>query len=195
VVSRKTSLIRCEANDNGSASPTGLREAIGKATKRPITKEGIIHNMETNESEKRLVFGTQPLPGALYPRPEIERRPETGDRGFVSVFAFDGAVPETINCRLAMLGFAWAFVVEKMTGMTVLEQVYSPGATGLPYFIGVVQLFTYATIVPIINGESTDARSWGPFNAKAERWNGRLAMIGFVALIIDELVRGSPVFH
>jgi hypothetical protein len=48
------------------------------------------------------------------PRPEIERRPETGDKSFVSVFAFDGAAPEAINSRMA-----WAFVAEKATGLTV----------------------------------------------------------------------------
>ena len=32
------------------------------------------------------------------------------------------------------------------------------------------------------------------FNASAENWNGRLAMIGFVALIV-ELVSGQGVLH
>lgn len=95
----------------------------------------------------------------------------------------------------AMLGFTWAFLAEKATGLTVMEQLFNPGATGLILFVASVQLFAYASVVPIMNGESTDARSWGPFNARAERWNGRLAMIGFAALIIDEMLRQSPVFH
>jgi len=95
----------------------------------------------------------------------------------------------------AMLGFAWAVVAEKMTGLTVLEQVFSPGTTGLVFFLGAVQLFTYASLVPIMNGESTDARSFGPFTAKAERWNGRLAMIGFFSLIVTELYTHTAFFH
>lgn len=77
-----------------------------------------------------------------------------------------------------------------------MEQLFKPGQTGLVFFVALVQIFAYASVVPIMNGESTDARSWGrPFNARAEQWNCRLAMIGFAALIIDEMFRQSPVFH
>ncbi|KAL2622348.1 hypothetical protein R1flu_002553 [Riccia fluitans] len=202
---QRKALIRCDGNENGrGVSPAGLREAVDRPTKKQITPEAILRNQETNESEQRSVFGAKPRSGSFYPRPEIERRPETGDRGFGSVFAFDGAAPETINGRLlvdryvykqAMLGFVWAFLAEKATGLMVSEQLFRPGATGLVFFVGAIQLLTYATLVPIVNGESTDARSFGPFTARAERWNGRLAMIGFAALLIDEMIRQSPVFH
>ncbi|CAM6085505.1 unnamed protein product [Calypogeia fissa] len=194
VAPKRAPFFRCQASENGP-SPTGLREAVDKVTKQDITREGILRNQETNQSEKQSVLGSVPSSGSFYPRPEIERRPETGARSFGSIFAFDGAAPETINGRLAMLGFAWAFFAEKATGLTVMEQLFAPGAVGLPFFIVMVQLFAYASVVPIINGESTDARKWGPFNARAERWNGRLAMIGFAALIVDEMIRQSPVFH
>ncbi|KAG6557074.1 hypothetical protein Mapa_001000 [Marchantia paleacea] len=94
-----------------------------------------------------------------------------------------------------MIGFVWALCAEKLTGLTVMEQIVNPATSGLVFFVSAVQLFTYASIVPIMNGESTDARSFGPFNARAERWNGRLAMIGFAALIIDEMVRQGPLIH
>ncbi|KAL3691689.1 hypothetical protein R1sor_005340 [Riccia sorocarpa] len=187
---------RCAAGkDDPIVSPTGVQEAVDRASKKTITKEAILENQEKNESEQRSVFGSKPSSGAPYPRPEIERRPETGDRGFFSVFAFDGAAPETINGRAAMLGFVWAFLAEQATGLTVIEQLFQPGNPGLVYFIGAVQVVTYASLIPIMKGESTDARSFGPFTARAERWNGRLAMIGFAALIISELIHQTPVFH
>lgn len=88
---------RCQANEN---STSGLREAVDASTKKEITREDILRNQETNQSERQSVFGAVPSSGSLYPRPEIERRPETGDRSFASIFAFDGAAPETINGRL-----------------------------------------------------------------------------------------------
>nr|AAK59377.1 early light-inducible protein ELIPB [Syntrichia ruralis] len=185
----RRSLVRCQAG------PEGLRGAVDKATKKTLTKEEIVRHQETDESEQRSIFGARPTPGTPYGRPEVERRPETGDRSFLGIWSFDGAVPETVNCRLAMLGIVWAFFAEKATGLTVIEQLTAPGQTGLPAFIGAVQLFTYASLIPIFNGESTDARSFGPFTARAERWNGRLAMLGFFSLIVTELFRTVPVFH
>jgi hypothetical protein len=188
--------VRCQAGDGKGPSPLAdVKNYVDQSTKQEITKDDILRNQESNESEKRSVFGAKPNSGSLYPRPELERRPETGSKSFWSVFAFDGAAPETINGRLAMLGFVWAVVAEKMTGLTVLEQLFSPASAGLVYFVGAIQLLTYASLVPIMSGESTDARSFGPFTAMAERWNGRLAMIGFSALIVTELFTHSPVFH
>jgi hypothetical protein len=81
-------------------NPSGLREAVDKATKKEITKEDILRHQEEDQSEKRSVFGAVPSSGSFYPRPEIERRPETGERSLGGIFAFDGAAPETINGRL-----------------------------------------------------------------------------------------------
>lgn len=94
---RKQNTVRCDAGNNPAG---GLKEAIDRLTKKPITKDDILRNQESNESEKKSVFGTEPTSGSFYPRPELERRPETGDKSFTGVFAFDGAAPETINCRL-----------------------------------------------------------------------------------------------
>jgi hypothetical protein len=94
-----------------------------------------------------------------------------------------------------MLGIVWALLAEKATGLTVMDQLFSPASKGIVAFLAISQLFTYASLVPIINGESTDARRFGPFNGMAERWNGRLAMIGFASLLIYELVAGIPLIH
>ncbi len=93
--------VRCQAGDGKGPSPLAdLKNSVDQSTKQEITKDDILRNQESNESEKRSVFGAKPNSGSLYPRPELERKPETGSKSFWSVFAFDGAAPETINGRL-----------------------------------------------------------------------------------------------
>lgn len=93
--------VRCQAGDGKGPSPLAdVKNYVDQSTKQEITKDDILRNQESNESEKRSVFGAKPNSGSLYPRPELERRPETGSKSFWSVFAFDGAAPETINGRL-----------------------------------------------------------------------------------------------
>ncbi|MCO5606397.1 hypothetical protein L7F22_060585 [Adiantum nelumboides] len=108
----------------------------------------------------------------------------------------DGDVRKHVEIfEQAMVGFVWALAAEKLTGLSVMEQLFNPATSGLLWFAAVVQLFTLASIIAFANGESTDARRWGPFNAKAERWNGRLAMIRFAALVIDKMIRQGPLIY
>ncbi|MCO5584189.1 hypothetical protein L7F22_038112 [Adiantum nelumboides] len=176
-------------------SLSSVQESIDRSTKQPLSRSDIERHQAETTSEKQSVLGTRPASTVPWPRPELDRRPETGDRSFGSLFAFDGAAPETINGRMAMVGFVWALLAEKLTGLSVMEQLFNPATSGLLWFAGVVQLFTLASIIPFASGESTDARSWGPFNAKAERWNGRLAMVGFAALVIGEMIRQGPLLN
>ncbi|KAL2620459.1 hypothetical protein R1flu_000664 [Riccia fluitans] len=158
-------------------------------TKVDITDEQV----KKNEQEEPLrVFDNSPA-GQFF-RPESERRPEMGNTQFPDVMRFDGPAPETINGRLAMLGITWAFAAEVMSGRSVVQQIVN--GTGLIWFLAVAPIFIWASLVPIFGwNESPDSRKFGPFNAKAERWNGRAAMIGFVSLIITEqaLIHG-PLF-
>ncbi|KAG0563449.1 hypothetical protein KC19_8G032300 [Ceratodon purpureus] len=117
-------------------------------------------------------------------RPENERRPEDGNTDTKSLMKFDGPAPETINSRLAMLGITWAFIAEILTGQSVWEQVTE--GRGLIWFLFVSPIIIGATLIPMYNKESPDSRENGPFNAQNERWNGRAAMIGLVALLITE---------
>ncbi|KAL2613147.1 hypothetical protein R1flu_024839 [Riccia fluitans] len=151
--SRRGGSIRCE----------GVRETVDRTTKKEISKEEILQNQETNQSEKQ------------------------------SHLRFRWSCTETINGRLAMVGIVWAAIAEKTSGLTVFHQLHTQG-TGLVYYIALVPLIAYASIVPMLNGESTDARSFGPFTARAERWNGRLAMIGFLSLLLTESFIHAPVF-
>ncbi|KAI5072130.1 hypothetical protein GOP47_0012236 [Adiantum capillus-veneris] len=147
-------------------------------------------NVEMNNDSPRVFENT---PAGMFLRPENERRPETGDKSVESVMKFDGVGPETVNSRLAMVGIIWALVAEVITGQSLVEQVTK--GSGFLWFLLVAPVFIWATFVPIFGrGESPDSRKAGPFNAKAERWNGRAAMIGFISLLITEqvLLKGGP---
>lgn len=78
-----------------------------------------------------------------------------------------GALPEVLNCRLAMLGFFWAVIAENVTGKNLFEQVKLQ-----PTLIAtVVALITIASAVPFYKGVR---RSGNPiFTPDAEIWNGR----------------------
>jgi len=178
--------VRADAQKDAKKAAEGIFEG----TKNPITASDVEKNMAQNESEKQSVFGAVPSSGPL-PRPEIERRPETGERSFGSIMAFDGPGPETINGRLAMTGFVWALISEAITHKTIWQQISEPGNSGLFWLIVAVNVIISASVIPMFNGESPDSRSNGPFTAQAERWNGRVAMIGYFGLLVYELAAGK----
>ncbi|KAL2620460.1 hypothetical protein R1flu_000665 [Riccia fluitans] len=159
-------------------------------TKVDITEEQV----KNNEQEEPLRVFDQ-APAGKFARPESERRPELGNTDFGSVMRFDGPAPETINGRLAMLGITWAFAAEIMSGQSVVQQIVN--GTGLIWFLAVAPIFIAASFVPIFGwNESPDSRAFGPFNAKAERWNGRAAMIGFLSIILTEQIAlHGPLFR
>ena len=54
---------------------------------------------------------------------------------------------------------------------------------------------TTKTITPPIM-DTADRNAWKPgFTPQAEIWNGRLAMLGFAAAVIIELLSGQGVLH
>lgn len=157
-------------------------------------RETILEKVDQHDSQEKESKAFIPAPG-VFPRPEKERRPELGNIDFGNLMAFDGPGPETINGRLAMLGLVYAWFNERFTGLPVGSQVaLGPGFAG---FLFVAQVITWASLVPLAQGLSPDSIKGGPFGifrAKAERWNGRLAMLGFSALLITEFYTRTPVF-
>jgi len=103
---------------------------------------------------------------------------------FPDAMRFKGAAPEVINSRLAMLGFVLAVGLEAITGKNVIEQVQSwPLATA-----AVFGTFIVASLIPILRGVPRKD-GLGPFTAKAEILNGRVAMVGFTGLVLQEAIR------
>ncbi|CAL5229427.1 g12749 [Coccomyxa viridis] len=122
-------------------------------------------------------------------------------------FEVFGQTQEAINGRAAMVGFVAAVFAELTTQQSVWSQiagkttangkVLEHGWQFAPLGFGaVVALLTYASIAPQFQaGEKPDSRSVGPFTPFAEKWNGRLAMLGFSGLLLVEIIKGnSPLF-
>ena len=110
--------------------------------------------------------------------------------GLWDALAFSGPAPERINGRLAMVGFVSALAVEASRGGGLLSQAGS--GSGLAWFAATAAVLSVASLVPVLKGESAEARSGGVMSADAELWNGRFAMLGLVALAVTEYITGAP---
>ncbi|KAK3440600.1 hypothetical protein EUGRSUZ_B01895 [Eucalyptus grandis] len=121
----------------------------------------------------------------LNPSPKSKSKVSTN---FRDVFAFSGPAPERINGRLAMIGFVAAISVELSKGQDLFAQI-SEG--GIPWFIGTSVLLSVASLVPLFQGVTAESKSDGLMTSDAELWNGRLAMLGLVALAFTEYVKGG----
>lgn len=101
---------------------------------------------------------------------------------------FSSRAPERINGRLTMLGFVSAISAELLSGQDVFSQL-SHG--GFQLFLGASILFSIASLVPFFNGVDVGSKSEGLMNSDVELFNGRLAMLGLVALAVTEFAKGG----
>eukprot|EP00241_Pyramimonas_parkeae_P006719 CAMPEP_0114237914 /NCGR_PEP_ID=MMETSP0058-20121206/7646_1 /TAXON_ID=36894 /ORGANISM="Pyramimonas parkeae, CCMP726" /LENGTH=332 /DNA_ID=CAMNT_0001349991 /DNA_START=27 /DNA_END=1025 /DNA_ORIENTATION=+ len=128
------------------------------------------------------------------------------------ILGFKGWAAETINGRLAMLGFVYAVVGEFTEGKTFLGQMGSHFGG----FAFALLLWTFASMAPALGsnmGYTADPASmaktkeWkkimkgGPWPAISgimtpalEKNLGKGAMVGILSLILIELVKGSALF-
>ncbi|XP_047069164.1 high molecular mass early light-inducible protein HV58, chloroplastic-like [Lolium rigidum] len=126
---------------------------------------------------------SSPTPTPAAPKPKVN--PSVWD-----ALAFSGPAPERINGRLAMVGFVAALSVEAARGGGLLDQAGS--GAGLGWFLTTAALFSVASMVPLLQGQTVESKSSGIWSADAELLNGRFAMLGLVALAATEFITGTP---
>ncbi|KAK7270559.1 hypothetical protein RIF29_23789 [Crotalaria pallida] len=107
---------------------------------------------------------------------------------FGDVLAFSGPAPERINGRLAMIGFVGAIAVELSNGQDVFTQISNGG---IPVFLATSVILSLASLIPLFQGVSVESKSQRIMSSDAELWNGRLAMLGLVALAFTEYLKGG----
>ncbi|KNA14240.1 hypothetical protein SOVF_109350 [Spinacia oleracea] len=172
---------------NGSkAYPLGFNPRMAKRV-----NFGVKCMAEGAGGEPKLDSGvpkSNPTVSSPTPIPTPRPQPKKVSTNFTDLFAFSGPAPERINGRLAMIGFVAAIAVELSNGTDLFTQISDGGSQ---WFLGTSILLSVASLVPLLQGSRAEAKTQGLMNANAELWNGRIAMLGLVALAVTEIVKGG----
>ena len=154
------------------------------------------YDAEVGDKDNRisLVLETaRPLPGP----PSFEQ--------LQAILKGDAPGPEIINGRVAMAAFVGVAIVEAISGQPFISQIATPAGATAAFTLSL--LTTVASVAPTFTGKASvenvfpspnnsypDTQLpyfWSPL---AEIINGRVAMLGLAALIINEIINGKAVF-
>jgi hypothetical protein len=160
----------------------------GNAPKNPITGQPL---ERVTNVQKEGYQAAEQIPQGQNARARIDQQLEAqpGGRDFFEIQAFDGLGPEVINSRLAMLGFAIAAFFELTTGKDVFQQVKDYPLITIATFV----IFISASWIPFQKGQAYNVKS-GPFTPALEVTLGRIAMLGFSGLVLNEAYLGHAFF-
>ncbi|CAI8586375.1 unnamed protein product [Vicia faba] len=150
-----------------------------------------VRSMTEGEQKEQSKVSVDPIVPPSTPTPSSQpafTRPAKMSTKFSDLMAFSGPVPERINGRLAMIGFVAAMGVEIAKGQGLFEQL---SGGGVPWFLGTSVLLSLASLIPFLQGVSVESKSKSIMSSDAELWNGRIAMLGLVALAFTEYVKGT----
>ncbi|XP_058739791.1 early light-induced protein, chloroplastic-like [Vicia villosa] len=150
-----------------------------------------VRSMAEGEQKEQPKVPVDPIAPSSTPTPSPQpayTRPPKMSTKFSDLMAFGGPAPERINGRLAMIGFVAAMGVEIARGQGLFEQI---SGGGVPWFLGTSVLLTLASLIPFSQGVSVESKSKSIMSSDAELWNGRIAMLGLIALAFTEYVKGT----
>ncbi|KAK3267838.1 hypothetical protein CYMTET_23630 [Cymbomonas tetramitiformis] len=124
---------------------------------------------------------------ARSPSETIESSPGASSVSLGDAMGFSGAGPEIINGRLAMFGFVAAAGAELSSHKTVIEQF---GQEPTLIILAVSLLAAGSLVTALKDAKVTE----GLFSTDKEMVNGRVAMLGFTAMLLTEKFTGHSVF-
>jgi hypothetical protein len=157
-------------------SATGDKDSFKKLEEPVRPKETAVPPLDKRESNYDQVLKSDKL--------NPDREVLGTEVGTVDAMRFQGALPEVVNSRAAMLGFALAVLGQGITGLNIYDQIKSwPGPV-----IATFGLIFVASLVPVLRG--LPRRDFGPFKAEREIVLGRFAMFGVVGLFWIPFVNG-----
>lgn len=184
--------LRCSAPKSAISGRRASRLTV-RAEDNPIKQVQDAAKAEKDRLEKDVVDplakGTRPAtegPGGLDDEIIEAGKQETQALGtqisIPDALRFRSVGPEHINSRLAMVGVTTGYLTKLLTGKNTLDQYQAAPLPVIATFI----IFIAASLIPITKGVTPDKAENGIWTAKAEIYNGRLAMLGFISLIVTD---------
>ncbi|KXZ45477.1 hypothetical protein GPECTOR_54g218 [Gonium pectorale] len=197
-----------------NVTKNNLAGAQGGETTRNI--DGVVYNITYDAAKDDIVVVDRKL-GVRYPAAVDDQNRVRIDTSnpvphAVAGFSVDALAPvlrgdapgaETINGRVAMVGYLGIAATELITQQSALQQLTSPAGAAAAAALGLLTLA--ASIAPAVAGRvpaskviasELDSFADGPlpytWHPLAEKVNGRVAMVGLLGLIlVEQFARGG----